>query len=128
MVEAGGVEPPSESIPLKRLQCVSRHFNFALQTPTGQGSLGLARFCFAHRPTGKIRQAILLKSTLGSDLAGLTGRALAGVRRLKRTRNRLRLCLPTCLTRPGGISACSLSFNTPVEPVSPPFQDEDYLF
>jgi hypothetical protein len=27
----------------------------------------------------------------------------------------------TCLSRSGGISACSLSFDTPVEPVSPPF-------
>ncbi len=44
------------------------------------------------------------------------------LKRLRRNRSCLRLCFPTCLTRPVGTSTrfCSFNYPRPVETVSPP--------
>ena len=68
MVEAGGIEPPSESLPPKMTTCLADALISLFEPPTA-GSLGASRFGFQPRPLRQESQPIPLNDAL-SDPVG----------------------------------------------------------
>ena len=120
MVEAPGVEPGSESGPLKRLRDI-RWFVSPAGAPSGRLPGWLFGLCsrLCYRPTSS-EASPYLWHPIRDHGQGL-GRALADYLCGKSVRVIVRVSqFPACLTRQRDL-ARNFSFNTPVEAKSPPF-------
>jgi len=76
MVEAAGVEPASENIPLQFLRTYPYDLHSLLKTPKGRIDQGLSLLYFAFLPSGAGDQLSCLIDALFGP-AGKTGRTLA---------------------------------------------------
>jgi len=67
MVEAGGIEPPSEGLPSNMTTCLADALISLLEPPTA-GSLGASRFGFQPHPLRQENQPIPLNDVLSSPV------------------------------------------------------------
>ncbi len=124
MVEAGGVEPPSEDSTLRAATCVSGLFDLVVRDPGRQGSLLTIPVEF--RPVApRERAAGYPVKVTPFRLYGHSafGRSRAKPRELQDSR--WRLFVFPLLTRVRGLGTRPGSIDVPVETVSPPFKPDD---
>ena len=67
MVEAGGIEPPSEGFPSNMTTCLADALISLLEPPTA-GSLGASRFRFQPHPLRQENQPIPLNDVLSGPV------------------------------------------------------------
>lgn len=81
-----------------------------LKTPRVRIDQALSRILFAPPPPGKRERLSCLNDALSRTDRRIQ-ESVSRLKRLKRNRSCLRLCCPTCLTRPVGTSVRFYSFN-----------------